>query len=80
MTASRKLSLALGFALAIPAAAYAYDGGSSLSHHYYSRPHHGIVAYRTAAAPRLRTGNMKSRGLTRNPDVCAKYGCIGSND
>ncbi len=95
MTASRRLSLALGLALAIPAAAYAYGGVSPPSHHHYKRPYHGMVAYR-AAAPAPASASVPSvgfwppsytpsheqyeiEGLTRNPDDCVRYGCIGNN-
>jgi hypothetical protein len=94
MTASRRLSFALGLALAIPAAAYAYDGVSPPSHHH-SRPHHRMVACR-AAAPAFASASVPNvgfwppsytparrqleiEGLTRNLDDCAKYGCIGNN-
>jgi hypothetical protein len=95
MTASRRLSLALGLALAIPAAAYAYDGGSPPSHHHCRRPHHGIVAYRAPPPapalvsppndefwpPSYRTSHeqYEIEGLTRNPEDCVIYGCIGNN-
>jgi hypothetical protein len=95
MTTPRRLSLALGLALAIPAAAYAYDGGSPPSHHHYRRPYHGRVAYRApTAAPALVSApnvgfwppsyttsheQYEIEGLTRNPDDCVIYGCIGNN-
>jgi hypothetical protein len=94
MTAFRRLSLALGLALAIPAAAYAYDG-SPPSHHHYRRPYHGMVVY-SAPAPASALASVPNdwfwppstmtsheqyeiEGLTRNPDDCVKYGCIGNN-
>jgi hypothetical protein len=95
MITSRGMSLALGLALAIPAAAYAYDGVSPPDHHHHSRAHHGMVAYRAAAAglapastpnlvfwPPSYTPShrlLEIEGLTRNPDDCVKYGCIGNN-
>ncbi len=93
MTAPGRLSLALGLALAIPATAYAYDGGPSPSHHDYRRPHHGMVAYpaptATAASvpsvgfwpPSYATSQeqYEIEGLTRNPDDCVIYGCVGNN-
>jgi hypothetical protein len=93
MSDFRRLSLALGLALAIPAAAYAYDGGSTPSHHHHMRPNHGMVAYRApppahALAPVPNDGSWppspshhqyEIEGLTRNPDDCVTYGCIGNN-
>ena len=96
MTAIGRLSLALGLALAIPAAAHAYDGGSPPSHrHDGGRPYHGMVAHRAPApAPALASvpnvglwppsytpshEQYEIEGLTRNPDDCVIYGCIGNN-
>ncbi len=95
MTAPGRLSLALGLALAIPAAAYAYDGGSPPSHQDYRRPYHGRVAYRApepapavASVPNVELWppsytpsheQYKIEGLTRNPDDCVIYGCVGNN-
>jgi hypothetical protein len=94
MTVSRRLSFALGLALAIPAA-YAYDGVSPPRHHHHLRLDHGMVAYRVgatalASAPVPNVGfwlpsytpshqQYEVEGLTRNPDDCVRYGCIGNN-
>lgn len=90
MTAFRRLSLALGLALAVTAPAYA----SPPDHHHYRRTYHRTVVYRAAPqAPALESvPNVASsptsyashrqyeiEGLTRNPDDCVRYGCIGSN-
>ena len=89
MPVSWTLSLALGIALALPAAAYA----SPPNHHHYRRAYHGTVVYRVAPpAPALASvpnfgfwaytpshRQYEIEGLTRNPDDCVRYGCIGSN-
>ena len=91
MPLSRKLSLALGLALAVPAAAYA----SPLSHHHHGRAYHGTVVHRVAAPaaslasvqtfgfwPSSYTPSHRQyeiEGLTRNPDDCVRYGCLGAN-
>jgi hypothetical protein len=90
MPVSWRLALALGLALAVPAAAYA-----SPPHHHYGRAHHGTVLYQAAAAapalasvpnfgfwPQSYTTSHRQyeiEGLTRNMDDCARYGCIGNN-
>ena len=90
MRASRWLSLALGLALAAPVAAYAYD--TPVLHNHVR---HGAVEHRAAPMapavtylPEARLGRpsyttshrqLEIEGLTRNPDDCAKYGCIGNN-
>jgi len=88
MPASRRLTLALGLALAIPAAAFA-----SPPHHHYGRAHHGTVIYQAVGAAPASAPNFsfwpqsyttshrqyEVEGLTRNLDDCARYGCIGNN-
>jgi hypothetical protein len=90
MPVSLRPTLALGLALAVPAAAYA-----SPPHHRYGRAHHGTVIYQAAAAgarvsvcSELRLlappytpshRQYEVEGLTRNTDDCARYGCIGNN-
>ncbi len=80
-----KLSLALGLALPISGAAFAAAPG----HHHYRH------AYRAASpAPALVTApgfglwppsgatphwQFEVEGLSRDPDACARYGCIGNN-
>ena len=91
MSPSLRLSLALGLALSLPAAAYA----AAPSHHHDRHAYRGTVIYRAAApapaeaaapsfglwpsssAPSHR--QFEVEGLTRNPDDCARYGCIGNN-
>jgi hypothetical protein len=78
------LPLALAFALAAPVSASAAYGPV----HHPTRPiHHRSVVARaepqTPAAmitPAAAThSTLELQGLTRNPDDCAKYGCIGNN-
>jgi hypothetical protein len=91
MPASWKLSLGLGVALVVPAAAYA----APPSHHHYRPAYHGTVVNRAApAAPALASvpnfgfwpqsyttshQQYEVEGLTRDTDNCAKYGCLGAN-
>jgi hypothetical protein len=91
MPGSWRLSLALGLALAVPAAAY----GAQPSHHHYRPAYHGAVINRAALpAPALASvpnfgfwprpyttshEQYKIEGLTRDTDGCAKYGCLGAN-
>ncbi len=94
MTASRWLSLALGLAFAPPVAAYAYDGVSPRLHHHHRPAYHREVDQSAVAtargadfpgfvlwSPSYTTSHeqYEIEGLTRNPDDCAKYGCIGNN-
>src|SRR5579871_2903829 len=85
MGALWRSSLALGLALSVPVAAYAAAPG----HHHYRH------AYRaTAPAPPLTTApgfglwppsgatshsQYEVEGLSRDPDACVRYGCIGNN-
>jgi hypothetical protein len=86
MPTSWKLSLGLGLALAIPAAAYA----SPPSHHHYRPAYQGTVVNRAAPASAPTFGlwpqsyatshqQYQVEGLTRDTDDCAKYGCLGAN-
>jgi hypothetical protein len=93
MTASRALSFALGLALAAPIAAYAYEGASpQLRHrHHHSPVYHRAVDRRAASPASVPEGGTWSasnaalhrqyriEGLTRDPNACVKYGCIGNN-
>jgi hypothetical protein len=77
------VALAIGVALACPAAAYA-DGlpnifedlfqGSDYSHRPHYRPHYRETmnsAHRDPFKP------SRTDGLSSNPDACASYGCVG---
>jgi hypothetical protein len=91
MSASLRLSLALGFALSLQAAAHA----AAPSHHHYSHTYRGKLIHRAAApapAPAVAPSfglwssagaashrQFEVEGLSRNPDDCARYGCIGNN-
>ena len=91
MPVSWKLSLALGLALAAPAAAY----GAQPSRHHHRPAYHGALVNRAApAAPTLASApnlgfwppsstasrrQLEVEGLTRDTDNCAKYGCLGAN-
>jgi hypothetical protein len=91
MPVSWKLSLALGLALFVPAAAF----GAQPSHHHYRPAHHGAVVSRAAPAapasasvpnfgfwpPSATTSHQQYEveGLTRDTDNCARYGCLGAN-
>jgi len=77
------LPLALGFALAAPASATAaYEA----VHHYRAIHHRDVVARAEAGTPatiftpvaRL-PSTIQLEGLSRNPDDCVKYGCVGNN-
>jgi hypothetical protein len=78
------LPLALGIALAAPLSAHAAFGGPV---HHYRPIHHRSVAMRTeapapavAVAPAARIPSaLELQGLSRNPDDCVKYGCVGNN-
>ena len=82
MTASRWLSFALGLALAAPVAAYAYGTPG-----FHRAPEHRASATAPkATSPETRLWRpsyshrlLEIEGLTRNPDDCVKYGCIGNN-
>ena len=91
MPVSWRLPLALGLALAVPTAAYALPP----SHHHSRPAYHGMVVNRAAPAgpalvsvpsfgfwlPSSMTSHQQYEieGLTRDPDNCAKYGCLGAN-
>ena len=91
MVVSRGLSFALGLALATPVAAYAYDGASKPIHHHHRSAFHKTVAL--AAAPAmgapvqvfwpspyvLMHQQYLIEGLSRDPNACVVYGCIGNN-
>jgi hypothetical protein len=90
MTASRRLSLALGLALAAPVAAYAHDGASKPVHHRHRAALRRATALAAAppAAPVLgfwppayvaSPEQHETDGLSRNPDDCVTYGCIDNN-
>jgi len=88
MTISRWLSLAFVVALAAPASALAYDGGVRPTHHHRSI-HHNVVHQAavpsspafglwspTYTPPRIL---LRTEGLGRDPDNCARYGCVANN-
>ena len=94
MTASRWLSLALGLAFAAPVGAYAYDDDSprriaTTSPRIIDRSAKALSPIARAAAvpgfepwsPSYTTSHeqYEIEGLTRNPDDCVRYGCIGNN-
>ncbi len=83
MTASRWLGFAFGLALTTPVAAYAY--GTPALHHY---GRHAATAPAARIAPEARLWRpsympshslLEIQGLSRNPNDCVKYGCIGNN-
>lgn len=87
--------LALGFALAAPVAAYAYDGASKPLHHHHRPALHRAVhlsalvpAPAEAAIAALGLWSptdaqspeqQETDGLSRNPDDCVTYGCVDNN-
>jgi hypothetical protein len=90
MTAFRRLSFALGLALAAPVAAYAYDSGAKPMHHHYRPALNRALALAPApaAAPVLgfwsptyipAPEEHETDGLSRNPNDCITYGCVDNN-
>jgi hypothetical protein len=80
-------SLALGITLALSMAAYATQGDPTPVHSHRAIHHKTISSHVTALAPTIPSATpwlrepepYEMEGLSRNPDDCAKYGCIGNN-
>jgi hypothetical protein len=77
------ISLALGIVLASPVAAYATEpvSGSAPSHQatdFWQIGLPGLFARpTTGAGAKAHAAKLRTEGLSRNPNVCAKYGCLG---
>jgi hypothetical protein len=86
MKALIALPLALGIGLAAPLPDYA-GANTSGPVRYYRAIHHRSVFRRAEApapavmlAPVARIPSaLELEGLSRNPDDCVKYGCVGNN-
>lgn len=86
MKALIALPLALGIGLAVPVSAYAGPNAYGPVHHYRAIHLRSVVASAEAWAPAVvlapvtrNPSTFELEGLSRNPDGCAKYGCIGNN-
>ena len=86
MKALIALPLALGIGLAVPLPAYAGPNASGPVHHYRAVHHQSFVARAESPAPAVMLApvaripsTFELEGLSRNPDDCAKYGCVGNN-
>jgi hypothetical protein len=86
MKALIALPLALGIGLAAHISAYAGPIAYGPAHHYRAIHHRSVVALAQASAtaavlaPATRNPTtFELEGLSRNPDDCVKYGCVGNN-
>ncbi len=80
--------LALGIVLAGALAAYPAAGATKPAHRHSTIHHRSVAAHATALAPRsvfatatpwpYPYSTHETDGLSRNPDDCARYGCIDS--
>lgn len=75
-------SATLAAFLAVPLLAFADDSpfrvqGDTL--HHYSLAHDRVAGNRAAQAERVQHSQYEREGLTRDPDDCVVYGCLGNN-
>jgi hypothetical protein len=80
------LPLALVVALAAPISAAAALTAHGTHHQYRAIHHRSVVASAEAPPPAVILAPvaripsaLELEGLSRNPDDCAKYGCVGNN-
>jgi hypothetical protein len=82
MTKHLLASATLAAFLAVPSSGFA-DGGPSRVQgdtlHHYSLAHGRVASNRAAQALRAQHLQYEREGLTRNPNACVVYGCIGNN-
>jgi hypothetical protein len=85
-TTCRGLWLAFAAALAAPAPALAHDGGVRPVHHHRSIHYRVVHAEPSAPAFEFRSASylpprvlLRTEGLGRNPDDCARHGCVANN-
>ena len=86
MKALIALPLAVGIGLAAPMSAHAGPDAYGPVHHYRAIHHRSVGAPAEASGPAVVLARVtrnpsafELEGLSRNPDGCAKYGCIGNN-